>query len=557
MGDAGVPEVWEAVRLAAAELLEPGEVAGSPGFISAFVRRRVQAADRLARLAIRTLNEGEPGEPTAQVVGLLLRLCIQPRVLHLFRGHFARSLTNLASDFDTMMRNVAAALWRTSPGWSQAVDLQVRLPLRAGGMGLRPVEEIAPAAYLGSWAQVLPDVERLVGGAPILGPDAPASPTAAAVQAAEAAWRALAARPGAEPIDWNAARAQRRGLRKQQRVLSQAVDRERRERLRRVAPPADWTRLQNCAGIWAGVWLTVPPTEHGLSFLDGEYAALVRFRLRVPLQPEGGPCRRGGTRGGSAWRRWYDAEGDHAHSCTRNSGSWTRRHGHLRDQLQSMLRWLGFWAETEQEDSRLPHRPDVRAMGFTLPLTHFEVHVSHPARSSEEHAQDRHGSSTCAFVEEAWRRRLTRHYAGGPPPDAPFQLIPAVVSSYGGWHPDFAHWWRGAVRAAAERAGPSASPQGMLWRTVGFLSVTLQRQNFQVLAGCAPTLEHQVQGRLGRPLSEVPEFWRAAPEAAVLWGAEEFGYPPSPRPGGQDSEAPTPALMHSAAGHVRAAGMRL
>ena len=77
------------------------------------------------------------------------------------------------------------------------------------------------------------------------------------------------------------------------------------------------------------------------------------------------------------------------------------------------------------------------------------------------------------------------------------------------------------------------------------------------MAGCAPTLEQQVQGRWGRPLSEVPEFWRAAPEAAVLWGAEEFGYPPSPRPGGQDSEAPDPALMHSAAGHVRAAGMRL
>ena len=47
----------------------------------------------------------------------------------------------------------------------------------------------------------------------------------------------------------------------------------------------------------------------------------------------------------------------------------------------------------------------------------------------------------------------------------------------------------------------------MLWRSVGFLSVTLQRQNFQVLAGCAPTLEEEVVGRLGRPLSEVPEFW--------------------------------------------------
>jgi hypothetical protein len=333
--------------------------------------------------------------------------------------------------------------------------------------------------------------------------------------------------------------------------------RERHEHFHRAAPPEGWTHLQNSAGIWAGVWLTITPTEHGLSLLDGEYAALVRFRLHVPLQPEGGPCRRGGTRGSARWRRWYDPEGDHAHSCARNSGTWTRRHGHLRDQLKTMLRWLGFWAEAEQADSRLPHRPDVRAQGFTLPLTHFEVDVSHPQRSHMEAAQDRRGSSNCAFVEEAWRRRLDRHYAGGPPPNAPFQLIPAVVSSYGGWHPEFAQWWRGAVRAAAERAGPTASPQGMLWRSVGFLSVTLQRQNFQVLAGCAPTLEHQVQGRLGRPLSEVPEFWRAAPEAAVLWGGEELGYPPSPRGDALEPVGPDSDLLHSAAGHVRAAGMRL
>ena len=370
-------------------------------------------------------------------------------------------------------------------------------------------------------------------------------------------WRALAARALVDPVDWEAARAQRRGLRKQQRVLSQAVDRARRERFRRIASPEDWTRLQNCAGTWAGVWLTVTPTEHGLSFLDGEYAALVRFRLRVPLQPEGGPCRHGGVRRGPPWRRWYDPEGDHAHSCTRNAGSWTRRHGRLRDQLTAMLRWLGFRAEAEQEDSRLPHRPDVRALGFTLPLTHFEVHVSHPARAHVEAAQLRRGSSNCAFVEEARRRRLARDYAGGPPPTAPFTLIPAVVSSYGGWHPEFAQWWRGAVRAAAERAGPSASLQGMLWRTVGFLSVTLQRQNFQVLAGCAPSLGLQVQGQLGRPLSEVPEFWRAAPEAAVLWGGEEFGYPPSPRGDPRESADPDLDLLHSAAGHVRAAGMTL
>ena len=221
------------------------------------------AAGRLAHLVLRALDEGEVGDPTAQVAGLILRLCVQPRVLHLFRGHYARSLLSLASEFDTMMRTVAAKLWCTSPAWSQAVDLQVRLPLRWGGMGLRPIAEIAPAAFLGSWAQVLPAVQRLVGGAPLLGPGAAASPTASAVRAAEDRWRELAAQPEAVPVDWAAAGAVPQGLRRHQRVLSLAVDRERRNRLQRAVTPAEWTRLRNCAGTWAAVWLTVPPTEHG------------------------------------------------------------------------------------------------------------------------------------------------------------------------------------------------------------------------------------------------------------------------------------------------------
>merc|ERR1711969_133299 len=228
----------------------------------------------------------------------------------------------------------AARLWRTSPNWGRAVDLQVRLPLRWGGMGLRPVAEVAPAAFLGSWAQALPVVQGLLGGAPLLGPDAGPSPTATAVRHAELHWQELAGRPDVQPVDWAAAAASPQGLRKQQRALSSSVDRERRRRLQRAALPEDWTRVQSCAGLWASVWLTVPPTEHGLSLLDAEYSALVRFRLRVPLLPDGGPCGRGG--GGNRRRRpvgWYDPEGDHAHSCPRNSGTWTRRHGHLRDQL--------------------------------------------------------------------------------------------------------------------------------------------------------------------------------------------------------------------------------
>ena len=95
----------------------------------------------------------------------------------------------------------------------------------------------------------------------------------------------------------------------------------------------------------------------------------------------------------------------------------------------------------------------------------------------------------------------------------------------------------------------------MLWRSVGFFAVTLQRENFQVLAGCAPSLDNQVQGQLGRPLSEIPEFWRAAPDDAVAWGGEEFGYPPPTH--GRSLEEPAEDLPQSGVGHLRAAGVRL
>ena len=108
----------------------------------------------------------------------------------------------------------------------------------------------------------------------------------------------------------------------------------------------------------------------------------------------------------------------------------------------------------------------------------------------------------------------------------------------------------------AELAGPSASQTGMLWRPVGFLWVRLQRQNFHTLAAGAPTLRHALEGRLGRLLSEDPEFRRAAPEAALQLSAEEFGFLDYRR--GDDPQGVV-GFDHSytAAGHLHAAGMRI
>ena len=54
------------------------------------------------------------------------------------------------------------------------------------------------------------------------------------------------------------------------------------------------------------------------------------------------------------------------------------------------------------------------------------------------------------------------------------------------------------------------------------LSVAVQRVVFAGIARCIPALV--LPGRLGRPLSEEPEFFRAAPGAdCVDWVAAELG----------------------------------
>ena len=80
----------------------------------------------------------------------------------------------------------------------------------------------------------------------------------------------------------------------------------------------------------------------------------------------------------------------------------------------------------------------------------------------------------------------------------------------------------------------------------------LQREKFRVLVGCAPGLAEQVEGRLGLPLSEEPEFWRAAPDAAIDWGSEEFDLPPP-----QLEREEEGADLQGVSGLLHASGLRL
>ena len=120
---------------------------------------------------------------------------------------------------------------------------------------------------------------------------------------------------------------------------------------------------------------------------------------------------------------------------------------------------------------------------------------------------------------------------GVPPANAPYSLLPVVVSTYGAWHPEFVRWVRRLLRdwasaSAADEVEANGLLGGMLWRVGASLSVAAQRAVFRGLAACMPDLRAG-GGQLGQPLSEEPEFWRAAPDATCIdWVAEELGLEP-------------------------------
>ena len=80
-----------------ADLMEEGIAVGSDHFERTALARKVEGARKLGYLALQTLADGEPGEPHAQVVGLIMRISISAKVSHLLRGQFVRPYTDMAS----------------------------------------------------------------------------------------------------------------------------------------------------------------------------------------------------------------------------------------------------------------------------------------------------------------------------------------------------------------------------------------------------------------------------------------------------------------------------
>ena len=173
-----------------------GAALGSDAFVQHELRRKRGLHDELLSHL--------PGLPDLQGAWLLLLFCASPRANYLLRMLPPGVTDEFARGHDAGVQTCLTTLLSQGHVLPEPAQRALQLPLRFGGLGLRPAAASAPAAYWASWADSLPTirarapqaVERLLQGLRDDG-QAVAAPRAAARHAA-----ACLREQGFEAPDW-------------------------------------------------------------------------------------------------------------------------------------------------------------------------------------------------------------------------------------------------------------------------------------------------------------------------------------------------------------------
>ena len=288
---------------------------------------------------------------STQAAFLLLRVCALPRLLFTFR-----TLPH------QLALRTAATILRLDPlSIPREVRVQMSLPLRLGGMGLRSMVATAPAAFLGSLAAAAPY---------LLSPHLQAStPLFADLEYALSLVRELPglSLPPATAFLPLAAQNPPRAL---QRAISHAGSTSLLRSLLQSSPSL-LPHLLSLQQPGASAWLSAVPTRPELVLPDDDFRLAARLRLQLfPASPPISTCRCG-----------PNLPLNHSLTCYRLKRlSVTTRHGTLLYLLVTFLRDAGLQPvpEARSEDGK---RPDLR---LSLDGHQFllDISITHPTSPS-------------------------------------------------------------------------------------------------------------------------------------------------------------------------------
>ncbi|CAI5464747.1 unnamed protein product [Closterium sp. Yama58-4] len=425
-----------------------------------------------------------------QIASHLLAIAVSARPIYLTRTMPPRpEVVEAFRDWDTKLEDCFEELfpdstWDHDSGKSQMARLQLHLPARLGGFGIRSAADLSPLSYACGWCQAVSDVARLgVAGEERMFEEFFRTPEATTLLDP---WFARAVdllpqsvRQEMPPLALCTADPPMLLFPTQHRRL--AV--ESLQSLRGMAHnDATLARLTSLQGPGAGAWVSAVPSHEEATFTAAEWSICASMRLGLPIQQliVAGKCACG-------FEFADPSDPHHALRCKYQYAP-SRVHDAVKFVVAKIAKGAG-GIVTMEDDTLLPgKRVDVAVRKLREGEEHaLEVSVVDPISLSAQH----HGQigRKVGFAAREREKRKTADYKSLLQRHGGVQFTPLIAETWGCLGGSFGRWLKkqgdaqieiaktkGAARATGK--GFSAYLLGSLKAAVG---VALQRAQARVI----------------------------------------------------------------------------
>ena len=399
--------------------------------------------------------------PDGQVRHALLRFCLDAcRVVHLQRSTVSGRAGEAPQRLSDALRTASEDL--VGMGMPDTAWMQVSLPMRCGGLGIRDPLQTQPAARMAALIGLeMFGRERV--GVPNIALSSPSPDLVTTIGALRAQLG-----PNFEPLtSWHTDPSQLASAsidHASQRWWAEQVATEQRSRLCHLGTARDMARLRSQEGPIANGWMSVLPSRAlRTDIQDVDYRVLLRWWLGLPLLPTG--CTLPGC---PMCGEPVDPFGDHFVCCMRNGPS--RRHNALRDAIFNALVQSAIPAAKEVTSGNRKRPADIlliaweRGRDVAIDLT-----VTHPLGLSHHPIVVDNAARHCRRAESAKQTAEGDlcHQAG-------WGFLPAAFTPWGGSGPGA----RALLHEVGRRATAALSgwpKQRRLRELYEGLSITLAR----------------------------------------------------------------------------------
>jgi hypothetical protein len=435
---------------------------------------------------------------------LFLRMCGVPKLNYFARTVRPSMLASAAAEFDLQVdRCFHSLIGRESAPLSPHSKLMSGLPLRMGGLGLRPYKRTSQAAWFAALSAAVrhfPFGER----AEQLHKSLSGEIEKCIKDFDLGEWAEKKAFPQTSADFFTHFSETDVNVPHLQKIITSKIE-------DRLATNTKFTieqqaRIRSASDRNASQWLTTLPLVPELTMTDEEFAAAVCFRIGAVAKVANCAC----------GQLIDDSHFDHAHHCRLvGKGAYNIRHDLVLKALQRMANRTGAYVEVEYSSKRPHHqprqRPDALFSGLRLNLL-TDVAIATPTAPS--HAK-RSAGTTLAAAKKIEKAKITKYSAYATREEC--ELVPFVLESYGAWGTE-AERVIGKLSDMVRRfsdiddGGDQMVQQRFMNDCRRNISVALQRGN----AWCTWKAEHR-----GRRSHNVWAARRAARDAGIHVAADE------------------------------------